>query len=146
MKTIRAQLSLKGNENMTTPELPFNVLIVEDTIDIANLIMMNLQRMGLGVAHVNNGLKAVEFLQAHRPDLLVLDLNLPGMNGWQVLEHAKQYYGEHQLRVIVTTAAGDASNRLVGKLQYVDRYLTKPFTPNELMDAVREVLELDKFS
>lgn len=119
------------------------VLIVEDTLDIANIIMISLERLGLESYHASTGQKAVAYLEQQLPDLIMLDLNLPGMNGWQVLDFAKEQYGEENLRVIVITASTDASNRLIGKLQIVARYVTKPFHPEHLLDVVREVLALD---
>lgn len=123
------------------PDESYRVLLVEDSPDIAGLVMINLKRLGLTTFHAINGPKAVAFLDEHQPDLILLDLNLPGLNGWGVLEHAKKRYG--QVRVIVTTANDDPSNRLVGKLQVVDRYLIKPYSPADLVALVKEMLQLE---
>lgn len=118
------------------------VLLVEDTQEIATLIQLSLDSLALDIHHAINGHIACEFLDEQLPDLILLDLNLPGRSGWEVLEHAKSLYDEHLLKVIVTTAADDPSNRLVGKLQYVDHYLTKPFDPSELIALVQNMLDL----
>jgi DNA-binding response OmpR family regulator len=121
-----------------------NVLIVEDAEDIAKMLEIGLQQIGIEPALAKNGQIALDYLDQTRPDLILLDLNLPGINGWQVLEYAKKLYGEHSFHVIVTTANTDDVNRLVGKMQYVSSYVQKPFTPDSVIDIVREVLELDK--
>lgn len=122
-----------------------NVLIVEDTLDIAEMLEIALEHIGISATLAKNGQVAMDYLDHTQPDLILLDLNLPGINGWQVLEYAKKLYGEHGFRVIVTTANSDGVNRLVGKMQYVSRYVSKPFVPSQIIEVVREVMELDKF-
>lgn len=122
-----------------------NVLIVEDAIDIARMLKLSLeQSLGIEPYLAKNGQVAIDYLEHTQPDLILLDLNLPVVNGWKVLEFAKKKYGEHNIRVIVTTANTDEINRLVGKMQYVSDYIQKPFVPDTIVATVREVLELDK--
>lgn len=118
----------------------YHILMVEDTIEYATLMMMVLKRAGYRVQHVPDGEAAIRSLDATMPDAILLDLNLPRVSGWDVLKYVYQRYGEHKIRVIVTTAFSDSANRLVGKLQEVDRYMTKPFTPQELIRVLDEVL------
>ncbi len=118
------------------------VLIVEDTIEFAKLTAMTLQRIGLNSFHARDGDEAVTYLNQHRPDLVLLDLNLPGMSGWQVLEHLTSLYGESSVPVIVTSAYSDGANRLIGKLQAVYKYMIKPIMPRELMTTVEQALGL----
>lgn len=122
-----------------------NVIIVEDALDIAVMLQFSLKQIGIDAVHAKNGKEALDYLDQNQPDLILLDLNLPVVNGWKVLEHAKKLYGEHGIRVIVTTANTDEVNRLVGKMNYVSRYVQKPFTPQEVIDIVKEVMEFDKF-
>lgn len=128
-----------------TESLDFDVLIVEDASDIATMLQISLKQIGIDATLAKNGQVALDYLDHTEPDLILLDLNLPGINGWQVLEYAKKLYGEHSFRVIVTTANTDDINRLVGKMQYVSSYIQKPFTIEAIIEVVREVLELDKF-
>lgn len=121
-----------------------DILIVEDALDIAKMLQISLKQIGIEAVHAKNGKVALDYLDHTEPDLILLDLNLPGINGWQVLEYAKKLYGEHSIRVIVTTANTDEVNRLVGKMQYVSSYVQKPFTIDALIDVVKDVLELDK--
>jgi len=125
--------------------LDLNVLIVEDATDIAVMLQIALRQVRIEAVLAKNGQEALNYLDKTQPDLILLDLNLPGVNGWKVLEHAKKLYGEHSIRVIVTTANTDDVNRLVGRMNYVARYVQKPFSPDEVINIVKEVLELDKF-
>jgi chemosensory pili system protein ChpA (sensor histidine kinase/response regulator) len=122
-----------------------DVLIVEDALDVAKMLQISLEQIGIDAVLAKNGQVALDYLDHTEPDLILLDLNLPKINGWQVLEYAKKLYGEHSIRVIVTTANTDEVNRLVGKMQYVSSYIQKPFTIDSIVDVVRGVLELDKF-
>lgn len=118
------------------------VLIVEDTPEFARLTQLTLKRIGLSSHHAMDGENAVDYLQKHRPDLVLLDLNLPGMSGWQVLDQIIALYGERTIPVIVTTAYSDGANRVIGKLQNVYKYMIKPFQPRELILVVQQALGL----
>ena len=122
-----------------------NILLVEDTPDLATMILETLMLFGGISAHwAKSGEEALEYLDNNHPDAILLDIGLPGMSGWELLENIKARTGGYTVPIIVTTAYGDKFNRIVGKLQYVARYLTKPYTTRELMDALDESLELYK--
>ncbi|MFN8373017.1 MAG: response regulator [Anaerolineae bacterium] len=116
------------------------VLIVEDTEDIAQLVQFALEEMDLDVVHVNNGAKALAFLEVQSPDLIVLDIGLPGMTGWQVLDAIKPQRSKEHYRVVVLTALTDSANRVIGKFQDVDAYLNKPFDIHQLKQVVADLL------
>jgi CheY-like chemotaxis protein len=119
------------------------VLIVEDAIELAQISQITLSRLGLRTMHAVNGQRALEMLAEQTPDLMLLDIGLPGMNGWEVLERIKLEEAAPEFPIIVLTAAGDPVNRLIGKLQErVKRYIVKPYSVDELKQAVREILEL----
>lgn len=119
------------------------VLIVEDAIELAQISQITLSRLGLRTMHAVNGQRALEMLAEQTPDLMLLDIGLPGMNGWEVLERIKLEESAPEFPIIVLTAAGDPVNRLIGKLQErVKRYIVKPYSVDELKQAVREILEL----
>jgi DNA-binding response OmpR family regulator len=119
----------------------YYALIVEDTDDIAQIITMMLDHLGIDSQHARNGARALEFVQQKTPDLLLLDIGLPGMSGWEVLDAIKTRYPNVDFPVIVLTAFGDPANRVIGKLQrHVFRYFVKPFEVAELAKAVREAL------
>ena len=129
---------------MPEAERSYHALLVEDTQEMADLVIIVLKRIGVSVHHANNGQAAIEYIDQHQPDIMLLDLNLPGVNGWDVLKHLYARYGEGTVPVIVTSAYSDGANRLIGKLQEVRRYLIKPFSPQELMRTVSEVLGMDE--
>jgi len=122
--------------------MPKNVLIVEDTEDIAQFVIIALETMGLDTFHASNSERAIEYLQNNMPDLIVLDIGLPGMSGWQLLDLIKELREKNGIRIVVTTAFTDPANRLMGKLQEVDRYLFKPFQVKDLQDVVGELLQM----
>ena len=129
---------------MTTPDgKSYFALIVEDTDDIARIIEMTLDHLGIESQVAPNGPKALEFVTGKIPDLMLLDIGLPGMNGWEVLEAIKNRYPDAEFPVIIMTAFGDPANRLIGKFQkHVSHYFVKPFDVKELSQAVREALKL----
>lgn len=127
---------------MSAAEQPI-ILIVEDTLDFAQMTIHALRRIGLEVTHVTNAEDANLFISQQRPDLVLLDLNLPGKSGWEVLKYLKSTYGEDKVPVIVTSAYSDGANRLVGKLEDVYRYMIKPFPPQDLLATVRAALNMD---
>lgn len=117
-------------------------LIVDDTEEIGGLVELNLQRAGFDTLYAPNGRQALDALTARLPDVMVLDLGMPGMSGWEVLEAIKDRWPNSTFPVIVLTAFDDAANKLIGKLQdRVYRYMTKPFNPEDVIKTVKEALE-----
>ncbi len=116
------------------------VLIVEDTFDIAQLLKYTLEEMDLEVVHVDTGSKALAYLEVQSADLILLDIGLPGMTGWQVLDAIKAQRSKERYRIIVLTALTDSANRVIGKFQDVDAYLNKPFDVRRLRQVVGELL------
>jgi DNA-binding response OmpR family regulator len=119
-------------------------LIVEDTPDMAGIMEMVLDRMGIEHHHCLNGREALAFLETRTPDILLLDIGLPEMSGWRVLEAIQERFQTVAYPVLVLTAFDDPANRVMGRLQEaVFRYITKPFAPSTLTEAVRDALKLD---
>ena len=122
---------------------PMNALIVEDTLELAEILQVTLQRMQITTAHESHVGRAVSRFNELNPDIVLLDIGLPDGPGWKVLDSIKELqHGTNGKRpvVIVITAYGDAANRLVGKLHGVYSYLVKPFTPSEVEGVVRSAL------
>lgn len=121
------------------------VMIVEDTTELAEVIQATLERMNMQTYHETHGNRAVERLQNIDPDVVLLDIHLPDMTGWKILDAIKEKYGEDNASgqspvIVVITAYGDPANRLVGKLQGVHSYLIKPFTSDEIERVVTQAL------
>lgn len=118
-------------------------LIIEDTIELAEVLSATLQRMNINTVCERSGARASARFEQLQPDIVLLDIGLPDMTGWKVLDNIKDSHRENGLPlpvVIVITAYGDATNRLVGKLQGVHSYLVKPFTPDEVEQVIRKAL------
>jgi DNA-binding response OmpR family regulator len=119
------------------------VLVVDDEPTIREIVVSYLKRDGFATLEAADGNRARELLATERPDLVVLDLMLPGVDG---LELCRWIRTSSQLPVIMLTARGEESDRIVGLELGADDYVTKPFSPRELAARVRTVLrraELD---
>ena len=131
---------------MSIQPLPYRVLMVEDNEELGETFRFGLKQIGINADLAPTGEEAIEYIHQVQPDLVLLDLNLPGMSGWDVLDNIRQRYGEPSVPIIVASAFSDDTNRIVGRLHYVRRYLVKPFTFDQLFKAVEDVLELYKVS
>ena len=116
------------------------ILLVEDDVDIAELVAFNLERQGWECALVHHGGEAWEMIQRIRPDLVILDVILPGMDGMQIFRAMKENEMTRGIPVIFLTARGELDDRLEGLSLGADDYVTKPFSPKELVLRVRNVL------
>ena len=116
------------------------ILVVEDERDIAALVAFHLTKEGFRVRTVASGLDAMEAIRAERPDLVVLDLMLPGMSGYEILHELRRRPEVADVPVVVLTARRDEEDRIRGLQLGADDYLTKPFSPRELVLRVAAVL------
>jgi chemosensory pili system protein ChpA (sensor histidine kinase/response regulator) len=121
---------------------PYRVLAVEDDTDAMTLMRLVLRALPLEITHVMTGAAARAHLESETPDLLLLDLNLPDMRGWDLLEHFKGDERLRHMRVIVLTSHAEPVHRLIGMLQPIRAYLNKPVTAERLRQHVREALSL----
>jgi DNA-binding response OmpR family regulator len=118
-------------------EGPARVLVVEDDPTVAEVVARYLQRDGYTVEAVCDGLDALECAERHPPDLVVLDIMLPGLDG---LEVCRRLRDRAPIPVIMLTARGEEEDRVVGLELGADDYVAKPFSPRELMARVHAVL------
>jgi two-component system response regulator MprA len=114
------------------------VLVVEDDAPIAALIADKLRFAGHMVDVVANGADALEFLNAYRPDAIVLDLMMPRVHGWDFIERHHRMTGGDTIPIVVVSAAGAVTRSM--EEMGVRRFLPKPFHPAELVRAVEDVL------
>jgi DNA-binding response OmpR family regulator len=113
------------------------ILVIEDDMQIARNLRDYLEVAGFDVTAVGDGSAALASIRGERPDLLVLDLGLPGMDG---LDVARELRRTSMVPIVMLTARGDESDRIVGLELGADDYLVKPFSPKELVARVRAVL------
>lgn len=116
------------------------ILIVEDEPEIARLIQLNLEREGFISHHCPDGLTALQVFQEQQPDVVVLDLMLPGLDGLEVCTRMRQKSGNKDPYILMLTAKGEAIDRVIGLSTGADDYLTKPFSFQELVARVRALL------
>lgn len=118
------------------------VLIADDNIDSRTLVSEILQSIRIDVITASNGREALALAQQRRPDLMILDVNMPLMSGFEVVEALKKEAPTREIPVLMLTALADIDNRVQGLKLGADDYLTKPFSPRELLERVRTRLRL----
>ncbi len=123
---------------MAAPEA--HVLVVDDERDITALVAYHLARAGYRVSTAGTGAAALEAVAAEPPDLIVLDLMLPERSGYDVLGEIRRREETRDVGVIVLTARKDEADRIKGLAEGADDYLTKPFSPEELVLRIGAVL------
>jgi len=116
------------------------VLIVEDDKDIVELVRYNLEKEGYQVAAAGDGLGALAQVKKAAPDLVILDLMLPKLSGLEVCREVRRDTALNRLPILMLTARGDEADRVVGLEIGADDYVTKPFSPRELVARVRALL------
>jgi two-component system, OmpR family, response regulator CpxR len=113
------------------------VLLIDDDVDLCNLLEQYLEREGLTVEMVHNGRDAVDRLLSKDHDIAILDVMLPSLSGLEILRKVRT---QSQIPVIMVTARGDETERIIGLEVGADDYLPKPFNPRELVARLRAVL------
>ena len=122
----------------------WKILIVEDEENIARLIEYNLKNSGLGGTIAPSGEEALRLLEKNTYDLALLDVMLPGIDGYEVCRRIRQGGKNPGMPVIMLTAKGEEIDRIVGLELGADDYLTKPFSPRELVLRIQAVLKRSK--
>jgi DNA-binding response OmpR family regulator len=118
------------------------ILVVDDEQHIVELADLYLSNDGYAVLSAHDGLEALETIKDRRPDLVVLDIMLPKMDGWEVCRRLRQ--GGNSVPIIMLTARGEDVDRIVGLELGADDYVVKPFNPRELVARVKAVLRRSK--
>ena len=121
--------------------LPPCVVSVEDDIDLYEIIKLTLQPLPIRLYHANTGQGALDIIEREVVDVIILDIMLPDINGWNVLKELLAH-GHRPKGIIVLTAHTGATHRVIAHLQEVTAYMTKPFRPSELRERVADILNL----
>ncbi|NOQ64009.1 MAG: response regulator [Methyloprofundus sp.] len=114
-----------------------NILVVDDDIELCNLLSQYLQKQGFSVDTVEDGKALDSYLQGATPQLIILDLMLPGEDGLSI---AKRLKSKAETPIIMLSACGEEVDRIIGLEVGADDYLAKPFSPRELLARIRSVL------
>src|SRR5512141_2052143 len=117
------------------------ILVVDDEKHIVRLVQVNLERQGYEVVTANDGKEALEKVESERPDLVVLDVMMPYMDGFEVLQNLRRNPSTRDIPVIMLTAKAQDQDVFRGWQSGVDCYLTKPFNPMELISFVKRIFK-----
>ena len=118
-----------------------SILVVDDDYDTRTVVKTILQANGFEVDDAASGKEALEKLQGHKPALVVLDIMMPGMSGYDVVVRMKQHPETQNIPIIMLTAKGEPEDLLTGYKDYaVDYYIPKPFTTRQLLAGINLVI------
>jgi len=121
------------------------IIYFEDDKDMVELVRIILGREGYQVEGIAEGQAGIKAVQQNSPDVILLDLMLPDMDGWEIFRQLKHDESTADIPVIVITAKAQSIDKVLGlEIAKVDDYISKPFRPNELVDRVEEVLARKK--
>ena len=116
------------------------ILCVEDEPEMIDLIRLILSRKGFNVRGAAGGVEGIRLIRELRPDLVLLDLMMPDMDGWEVYQQMKADAAQRDIPVIVVTAKAQNIDKVLGlHIAKVDDYIAKPFSPQELLESVERV-------
>ncbi len=118
------------------------VVCIEDEPEMIDLVKLILSRRGYDVVGAMGGREGLDAIEAETPDLVLLDLMMPDMDGWEVYQLMKSHDAMKDIPVIVVTAKAQSIDKVLGlHIAKVDDYITKPFGPQELLDTVKQVID-----
>jgi two-component system, OmpR family, response regulator VicR len=137
LKLFRWQVMEEKNKKL--------ILCIEDEEEMIDLIRLILTRRGFDVRGANGGKEGLEIIRKEHPDLILLDLMMPDMDGWEVYQQMKADDTTKDIPVIVVTAKAQSIDKVLGlHIAKVDDYIAKPFSPQELLNSVDNVLGRQK--
>jgi DNA-binding response OmpR family regulator len=117
------------------------ILVADDDPEILGMLSLRLQKRGYKVLEAGDGDRALEQARTQNPDLIVLDVMMPGRNGWEVARVLRQEEPTKDVGIIVLTAIGEKMNEMTSPLYGADAYIDKPFEFGDLEAKIAEVLE-----
>jgi Response regulators consisting of a CheY-like receiver domain and a winged-helix DNA-binding domain len=124
-----------------TENISKKILCIEDEPEMIDLIRLILSRRGFEISGANGGKEGLAIIRKDHPDLVLLDLMMPQMDGWEVYQQMKADQATKDIPVIVVTAKAQSIDKVLGlHIAKVDDYITKPFSPQELLASVDNVL------
>ena len=121
------------------------IVVIEDEVDILEVINYNLSKEGFDVYSALEGEEGLALIKKEVPDLVLLDLMLPGLDGIEICRKLKTDYSTRSIPIIMVTAKGEESDIVLGLGMGADDYMVKPFRPRELMARIRSVLRRGDF-
>jgi two-component system, OmpR family, response regulator VicR len=129
-----------------SPERINRIIYIEDDPDMIDLVSLILKRRGFSVQGADGGVKGLDLVLSEIPDLVLLDLMMPDLDGWDVYQQMKAQAKTRNIPVIVITAKAQAIDRVLGlRIAKVDDYICKPFSPNELIASIDRIVQKNTF-
>jgi two-component system, OmpR family, response regulator VicR len=129
-----------------SPEKINRIIYIEDDQDMIDLVSLILNRRGFSVQGADGGVAGLDMVISELPDLVLLDLMMPDLDGWDVYQQMKAQAKTRNIPVIVITAKAQAIDRVLGlRIAKVDDYICKPFSPNELIASIDRIIEKNRF-
>jgi two-component system response regulator VicR len=117
------------------------VVCIEDEPEMIDLVRLILGNKGFNVIGANGGVEGLETVRREKPDLVLLDLMMPDMDGWEVYQQMKADSALREIPVVVVTAKAQSIDKVLGlHIAKVDDYITKPFGPQELLESVEKII------
>ncbi|MFA5430528.1 MAG: response regulator [Candidatus Omnitrophota bacterium] len=117
------------------------IMVVEDEQEIRRLMSFHIAISGYDAVPVSDGAEAVKSIREKLPDLIVLDILMPRMNGWELLACLRREFRGSDIPVIVVSALGEVDDKLRAFASGAEDYMTKPFSPRELVARIQRILE-----
>lgn len=121
--------------------MPKEILIVEDESSVVVAIRFLMEQQGYSVVVAEKGQDALDLIYTHKPDLVLLDIMLPGMSGWEVCENIRTNPDNRNIKIVFLTARGDDAEIARGLALGANAYITKPFNNDHLIAKVKALLE-----
>jgi CheY-like chemotaxis protein len=122
------------------PDAAVRVIVIDDEADILQLIRMKLSRKGFDVSTASNGDEGIEKVLRDKPDVMIVDIMMPGKDGYQVVTEVKARLREDSPVIIMLTSKTEDADMVKGLSMDVDDYITKPFSPRELIERINVAL------
>jgi len=117
------------------------ILLVDDKVDLTTILLKRLEVNGYEVEVANDGLEALEKVEAFEPDVMILDVAMPRMDGYEVCETLRKREKTKNLPIIMLTARAEDSDRLRGQEAGASKFIVKPFEAEELLADIKSVLD-----
>jgi DNA-binding response OmpR family regulator len=123
------------------PDDQMRVVCIEDEPEMIDLVRLILGRKGFDVIGADGGIEGLEKVKSEKPDIVLLDLMMPDMDGWEVYQQIKADPELRDIPIVVVTAKAQSIDKVLGlHIAKVDDYITKPFGPQELLESVEKIL------
>lgn len=116
------------------------ILVIEDEVNIRNVISMYLKKEGFKVLETGNGFEAITFIEKEKPDLIILDIMLPGLSGYEIYKRIKSSEDTKNIIIVILSANGQEWQKFEGYQPEADLYETKPFSPKQLVKNVKAII------